>query len=317
MISIPTVIVLGAGASKAVKFPTNPELIDYICEHLKSGQTLNQTAIEAGFDSGRIENFRQLLYESHKDSIDSFLELQRGFLDIGRFAIATAISAAENHDTLMTNGRTSWYRSFLRALGNDSTDAYHSAMNLKILTFNYDRSLEHFIFTALNASAEPRRQAEVTAAVANLHFHHLHGSVGPLPSRSDQLPLKYGAQPNGHALIEISRNILLAHELRNSPNLSVPNSPAELTENAERVFFFGFAFHNQNLSKLGLFGKTTAPKSKFFASDVGLSSQLKTGLGERLNMQFFDSIDSVVIELGQNRRLEETAKRHAPIRSIR
>ncbi len=296
MISKNTVIVLGAGASNTVNFPTNPQLVDRICETFKQTNGHYQTARDAGFDEGLIENFRKSLFESQQPSIDSYLNLQRGYLDIGRFAVATEILSWENHDSLMNVGRTKWYRKFVHALGTAPADAQVSAQKLSIINFNYDRSLEHFTHTALHHSANPGHQVYVTTALQNLKFRHIHGNVGILPWR-DNASRPYGYKYNGRQILDVSKNILLAHELQKSQFAPFPDAPTELIANAEQVFFFGFAFHRENQATLGLHLDADRSGTQFFASDKGLSENLKRSLHDRFKMKFFPSIDDAIPEL--------------------
>lgn len=159
MISKPTVLVLGAGASAPFGFPTgaalgkkvlsgllNKESNDYkslraICE-ITTGEVSEQ------FFEKSIDEFAAALRDSGKSSVDAFLEHRPEYIVLGKAAIAQALIPSEERASLLP--ARDWYGHLASALNTDF-DTYQDNA-LSVVTFNYDRSLEHFLFTTLQNS---------------------------------------------------------------------------------------------------------------------------------------------------------------------
>lgn len=78
MITEPTVLVLGAGASKPYGFPSGKELKDLVCKRLyydlaTEFKQPGKTLMEIGFTKEEIQTFRDALYFSGRSSVDAFL----------------------------------------------------------------------------------------------------------------------------------------------------------------------------------------------------------------------------------------------------
>jgi len=114
MIKIPTVLVLGAGASVPFGLPSGQILVDIICHLLVPGPSphwipnwlrdpLTKTFVmlRDKFANDAVESFARKLAKSGEESIDSFLEDQTGeFLEIGKGAIAAVLLAFEMESAL-------------------------------------------------------------------------------------------------------------------------------------------------------------------------------------------------------------------------
>src|SRR5262245_16986183 len=94
MIRTPTTLILGAGASVHLGFPTGNGLKQIICDNLgNSGSDgfaqLQEIVGRLGETQG-ITRFRDTLARSGTRSIDTFLERRRDLMRIGKLAIAQA-----------------------------------------------------------------------------------------------------------------------------------------------------------------------------------------------------------------------------------
>ncbi len=157
MISRPTVFILGAGASAEYGFPVGYALYDKICR----GETAAPPMISRqekilGYRQKRDHDFQQFrtqLEQSGQQSVDAFLETHPDLVEYGKRVIASALIPYEQEDTLFRRPNSSavgprWYQLLLAELG-DSFDTF-AQNQLSVLTFNYDRSLEHFLVVALS-----------------------------------------------------------------------------------------------------------------------------------------------------------------------
>jgi hypothetical protein len=199
--------------------------------------------------------FKSELFLSHQPSVDAFLEHRPEFRDAGKLAIALSLMARENekilnnfekrkvgfYDYLFTQLNTSW-----EEFGNNK---------LSIITFNYDRSLEHYLFTALKHSYGKSDEL-IVKALSNIPIVHVHGSLGSLPWQETGGRPYSVIQFVGHPVetakqIEpASKNILIVSDEEKSTNEF--NLAFECLKSAKRIYFLGFGYHEPNLKKLRL-----------------------------------------------------------------
>jgi len=148
MIETKTVLVLGAGASKPFGYPTGPELFNEVCKLLDHEGNAFNSIWKTGFDKDLIKDFRSKLYASGRNSVDEFLEHRPEFLNVGKHAMAAVLLQLEKPDNLYKHDiLNNWYK-FLFTKMNTSLDDFENN-NISFITFNYDRSLEYFLFNSI------------------------------------------------------------------------------------------------------------------------------------------------------------------------
>jgi len=126
VITSPTVLVLGAGASEPYGFPLGAALVDQICaEILHEDSTLVSRLRLRGAGRDHCRRFAKALQDARPYSIDTFLELRTEFGDVGKLAIADVLLRAENQRALSaTSQNVDWYRYLIEQdLGNSLTRA--------------------------------------------------------------------------------------------------------------------------------------------------------------------------------------------------
>ncbi len=146
MLTKRTVFVLGAGASKPFGFPTGAELYQNVVDNLVEGPHRDFLQTEAGYSASDIKAFRNALFRSGKNSVDAFLEHRPEFMDIGKAAIARMLVLREVEDALF-RAQDNWLRYAYERLSASFEQFGSNPMSF--VTFNYDRSVEHFLFTAI------------------------------------------------------------------------------------------------------------------------------------------------------------------------
>ena len=151
MIARKTVLILGAGASIPLGFPSGRQLLTSVVDGLrKPTAQLFQLLVACGFDPTNIMLFRDALAKSGRPSVDVFLEYRSEFLSLGKTAIAAILTPYEIEANLYTAERN-WYEYLFRHLGPSRKDLAQG--NLSVVTFNYDRSFEHYLFEAFDLLA--------------------------------------------------------------------------------------------------------------------------------------------------------------------
>lgn len=177
MIQKRTVLILGAGASAPYGFPLGQGLLNDICNTLFNKEDMKKLFWEMGFDEEIRNEFIQALRFSGRTSVDAFLEHRKEFLDVGKAAIAAALIPFERHESLFPED-LKWYQYLFMKL-NTSFEEFDLNL-ISIITFNYDRLIEHYLFTALKNSygQSDERCAE---KLSNIPIIHLYGRLGYLP----------------------------------------------------------------------------------------------------------------------------------------
>jgi hypothetical protein len=271
MITKKTVLILGAGASIPYGYPSGNGLCEIACKELTlSG--LNNLLDLANFQPSLIESFRDALLMSGKGSIDEFLEHQKRFIDLGKNVIAALLIPYEITSSLYSFNQTNWYRYLFQKM-NTGFDEFEKN-NISFITFNYDRSLEHFLLTSLKNSY-PITELDAALKIRKLKIIHLHGQLCKLPYIDDQplnensnLQLKrlgyyvrqsdnevfrpYSKEVNLNVMATAAKYIKIIHD---SENKSEYEEAMKLISEAQRVYFLGFGYHPTNLERLGINGK--------------------------------------------------------------
>lgn len=247
MINRRTVLVLGAGASMPYGFPSGAGLREIICGEGNNSQAVQRGLIAAGYDEDHLRLFITALRNSGRQSVDAFLEHRRDFLGIGKAAIAVALIPYEVPRDLQVDvglhGR--WYAHLFDQLEASPDQWRRNA--LTIVTYNYDRSLEFFLWKALENSfgMTPEDAGELLEAIPILH---LHGCLAPLgPNLLTERP--YSPEVRSGSVRTAAESIKVIGEA--TPTDAVFAQARGALSAAERVYFLGFGYHPTNLGRLG------------------------------------------------------------------
>lgn len=258
-----TVLVLGAGSNVDFGFPSGAVLTRSIVQRLAvNSDSLLRKSIVRKFSPEFVAEFRLQLLQSQCPSIDSFLQNRPEYQSIGKHAIAAAILECERstggadfanaripnlwrHDANRDTPSENWYSSLLQGIG-DTPEAVR-AMGIKIVTFNYDRSLERYLVTSLMARY---RLSEVDAIklIEPLGIVHAYGSVGPLFGAGPMRPIPYGIKVESfdYSVCADRIRVVDAREDDSIEFIEIRKSIAT----SRNVVFLGFGFDSVNLRRL-------------------------------------------------------------------
>ena len=191
-----TIFVLGAGASMPYGFPSGSYRVEEICTatqshinpKLTTGEYLDDQAnflsrekiheiLISRFGSRDTKAFGEAVLRSNQSSIDAFLEHRTEFIEIGKIAIALFILRKEKEADLFSfdNRKNGCYQYLFSKL-NAGWDEF-GENQIGFITFNYDRSLEHFLFNALQNTYN-KSEDDCAKKLSELPIIHLHGSLG-------------------------------------------------------------------------------------------------------------------------------------------
>jgi hypothetical protein len=252
MIETPTVLVLGAGASHAYGFPLGDALKDSILSQLRNANSCG-TLVKCGFSYEKdVVPFREAFRHCYgAGTIDAFLRDRQEFIKFGRHMIAASLLPCENSKYMAPE--ENWYQDIFGILNENGFDAF-GENKLSIVTFNYDRSLEHFLHESLK-NGYNRTDEECAQQLKRIPIVHVHGQLGYLPWQigggNPYYAVKFGSSPTTPKdLNRAVKMIKIIHEANenNSPFFEATN----LIKEAYCIYILGFGYHPDNLDRLGL-----------------------------------------------------------------
>lgn len=271
MIKSPITMILGAGASVAYGYPTGAGLIRQIVQLLEWNVYVSPShSLPLGFTKlssherefgdfhRNIAEFCFAVRRSNPTNIDSFLRDNPSLEKLGRTIIAYIIRISEYNDyghiVPPQNSFNPWYHVlFDNMVSRADPKDIASNQKLKIVTFNYDVSLEYFLASSLINN-------ERTAPFAKQIFDsipivHMFGSVGKVSIENDRVVYNYGDpsnsyqsgkkeiiqqvwNPSEHCGLHVAIETKHTHdEVRKNSQLAI-----SYMESAERILCMGFDF---------------------------------------------------------------------------
>ncbi len=255
MIKTKTLFILGAGASAPFLYPTGDGLRDDILNKPRDEEIVNalnhyrDPDYVGGFNFEEINKFKEKFTGAGVYSIDSFLEHRPQFMDIGKISIARMLISYEI-DSHLRATKDNWYMYLFDRMKGSFGQLDQN--NISFITFNYDRSLEYFLFEAIKDQFG-KGSTECAKIMKNLFpIVHLYGQLDPLPwqekggkkySSTENLFERLKAAPENIKLISDERNIEESEEFQDA---------YKLIEWADRIFFLGFSFDKTNLERLNI-----------------------------------------------------------------
>lgn len=244
-----------------------------------------------GVEPSDLEIFADTFLKSGMPSIDAFLARRgkhrigtRTIEDIGKAAIAHHLIECEKPDPLHAFPDDHWYE-YLWSFMADSLESF-GENRLSIITFNYDRSLEYYLMTALQHSFGISWQA-AEQHLKKIPIIHVYGQLGVLSESSGADVRSYtnAAKP---AYVPIAANgIRVIDESRDDDE--VFDEAFSFLCDAQRICFLGFGFDETNVRRLRIneliqdirARKREAPM--FFATTVGLEDAERQKITKLLN----------------------------------
>ena len=270
MFSKQTVFVIGAGASYECGLPLGIELVQRIAKSLDPATPHGEKLLPFLFDQfgstersdfeRAAEDLRAALKSSPStDDALNWLSSDPFAVKLGKTAIVKEILLAERNSVLYNSKSPAefaklddtWLHHFFSMAKRDSRreDVGKIFKNTKIINFNYDRTIEQYLFLAFQQRG-PLAAAEAASVVKSLDIIRPYGYLGS-PWESKDLP--YGRVEETNPL-KMSDNILTLAEQRSE---EVDHQIKQAISDAKVIVFLGFGFHRQNVEALTIDGKET------------------------------------------------------------
>jgi hypothetical protein len=264
-----TVLVLGAGASGHFGYPIGLELLNQV---VQTTDPQNEEALQ----------FKHRLSRSGYYSVDAFLEHNREFLAIGKLLIADCLKRREVPDRLFAPNNPGWYQYFFNCLLGERPDDI-AQNQVTIITFNYDRSIEYYLHESI-ANRYNASSVNALRLLRTIPIIHVHGILGEYPE------VPYSPRPNQDTLESICQKIQIVHELTDNTNdfcTTEFRKAHDALASAERIFFLGFGFYEDNVRRFRFFTPEVFEKREVFATIHGLYEIRRRSLMQRLDKYGF------------------------------
>ena len=222
-------------------------------------------------------------------SVDLFLERRPQFVEIGKVAIASVLLPAEAnsrktmfepwacHADAQRRASQGWYQYFASEMRLSYGDWGRGL--LTIITYNYDRSFEYYLFTILRSSCD-KSEPECWQKFKEIPIIHLHGHLGML-DRTLSTFVQYGSL-DANVAIQASKEIKIIHEVK--PTEEQFSGAQGALDEAEVVCFLGFGYARENMQRLEW--RRGHRNKKLLGTVYGLTDaeQRRLGIGRYFNI---------------------------------
>lgn len=278
-----TVFVIGAGASAEFGFPVGWQLMNTIKKNsffeftsyqAPKGDADLLTALKKRYRD-EIERKHRLLAcaEIHRaidsaKSIDAFIYRNAHdpmITEMGKVQIAFALAKAERESKLfIRQGQMldsidwdsidkTWIAQFAYGLfdGVKSTEVDSIGNNITVISFNYDRSIEFYLASAIERSFQNVDLERAHEIVGRMNIIHPYGILGKLPVSahgSGEDYVKYGPTTHDVDLWTMASTLITFSESMNDNE--IVGKIKHAIGSARTIVFMGFAFAKQNMDLL-------------------------------------------------------------------
>jgi hypothetical protein len=238
MIANPTTLIVGAGASVELDYPTGAELREWIIE--RRGQNLDFGEARGHYQKELSWRFGRSLIPS----IDAFLAEKENedLRDWGVLCIACALLPVEYKKK---NAPPAWLRMVFNAVrGKASDERKHK---LKIVTFNYDLSIEYFLFHAFQAAHSLTPDQARARFDESIEIIHVYGHLGQIKELGGEH--EYGGGDLFRSIQRARKDLRIIGRAPDDPRFTTAH---DAIESAEFLAVLGFGFDEINIANLRL-----------------------------------------------------------------
>lgn len=292
MFAAKTLFILGAGASEEVGFPLGLELVEIIRDMVNVRQKpdrrytgapdlISDVAKTSGQSEDRVLTVARGIAVGigFADSVDDYLDLHRADklkILIAKAAIVRAILEREAESKLLKGAsefagrvdsgelKETWFVRLMRmfARGVAPEQLFQDA---SFISFNYDRSLEYFLWHAIRALYGLSDQ-ETTISFKKARISHPYGVIAQIPQVGLAGAVPFGDTSAPESAVSLAENIVTYSEELDRSDFKEMTAQVEA---AQTVVFLGFGFRPQNVRLLTPSNSMRA--NKIFATAFGNS----------------------------------------------
>ncbi len=236
--------------------------------------------------SPHVEAFWDALRNSGCSSVDMFLEHRSDFREAGKLAMAFEIAKLENNNQLFNIDKkgNSWYEYLFKKLFAPFDEIGNN--QISVITFNYDRSLEHFLFTSVK-NTFGRTDSVCAKLINKIPIIHVHGKLGSLPWQEGKAFRAYDSSKLDYDNIrKASEEIIIVSEGQDASS-EFDRARQELSK-ALKIYFLGFGYNDTNLNRLKIneLNIMRAPGKAMIGTSMGLGGIEKVQIASKWKIRF-------------------------------
>lgn len=246
---------------------------------------------------------------SPPQTIDLFLSRNPQYSTIGKVAILLSILSAERDSRFgdrVEHPEMDWYSWIFARLTadlhrrGDFRRFTRVAEKVSFITFNYDRSLEHFLYDGLRRSfTDAAHNDQVAGMVDMISPIHIYGRLAPLDwqdSPDSKKKLAYGAVPQAADVKELIGNLqMIDYKTKYRDGRDAYDDLDLDIEEAEELWFLGFGYAEDNLGVLD-FPRALRPHHHIYGTALGRTPKeivgIRTAIGHGPQHKSGSMVDS-------------------------
>lgn len=312
-----TVLVLGAGASFEAGLPVGAVLKDKISKltrykirfrEIESGDRTFFSDVVRGIPGVDAQDVASALSKisngiNYVSSVDNFLEVHRDdelIQKCAKAAICKEISDAERHSRLFVDRSNifykldtsllteTWYLELAHiALEKAKSSALATALeSFSIVSFNYDRCAEWFLFNALMGLYN-LDSSDAAKLLKSLRVIHPYGAIGNPSWLTGVEAEEFGSEMRGRWAHASGRIKTFTEDVADLPEVTAAR---EEIKNADNILFLGFSFHPQNMELLTPQEANTKRRRNVFGTTLGMSAEDTRIIQKEIEKRFTASV---------------------------
>jgi hypothetical protein len=310
-----TLLIVGAGASVEIGFPTGPLLKDEI----RASTNVKFNGIELEGDrefcriledyvrpqGGNLDPILKACAHIHRNvllsgSIDQFLsshQADEAVMACAKLAIAYRIALSErashlNDNTSRPNNcdfvylKDSWLPRLWARLQNGQPiqNWQEFFRNFRVISFNYDRCLEQFLALAISGFCRVQL-SEARRLVETLPIIHVYGSLGSLDHGASYCAFA----PDKNAIQAAATRILTFSETVKD---NIKQQISEHLSWSDRIVVLGFSYANVNMD---LFPRLKNSSHSVVGTSLGMSEHNRQVAKQQLNYKLDNGLDRTIL----------------------
>ena len=302
MITTKTVFILGAGASKPYGYPTAHDLRtkiidkynDTFTQYLK--QYYGEEAVYNNWLS-KYQTYKEAFEKSSTQSIDLHISRNPKFRFIGKMIIIHQIFFAEKFSILREemDYNDDWYSYIFTRMTDElqkPKQAWLGKNEVSFISFNYDRSFEHFLYESMRNSFLDVSEEDIFNAVNSIPILHVFGKVASLEWQQGKTNLSYKEiDPYNYESRNFVDNISTINE---NETIEIIDNIGKLIQHADRIFFLGFGYLDENLKLLG-FPDIINPNQIIRGTGIGYTERERLGIRNKYFNRIKDIDNNAII----------------------
>lgn len=238
MIANKTTLIVGSGASVALEYPTGAQLREWII----GGNWISHDLSEGTKRMQQQLSWRLRL--SLIPSIDAFLA-EDANVDLRDWGIVCIAGALLPCEARKKEHPPEWLRLVFNAIrGKKSAERAH---RLKIVTFNYDLSIEYFLFHAFRGAFKLDMSQAKAQLDESVEIIHVYGQLGQISELGGDR--EYGSEDYERDITKASKGLKI---IGRAPDDEMFKRAHEVIREAEFLAILGFGYDETNVANLKL-----------------------------------------------------------------